>query len=456
MPTRLQATAHLTDGPVTSVDFGVNYNTREKELIADEFFLGVAGGGFNVVPTQFRLAPTSLAFIGIPGMVSYDTLGLLNSGFFNRVRNPNSDVLAKNWSVEETIVTPFIRANLETTFAGMPLTGNVGFQVAMVDQSSSGFAATGGGAGTRSVAVTGGDTYSEFLPSANLIFEIGDQRFLRLAAARTQARPRMDEMRASRTFGFNNALNVPGATVNSSPWSGGGGNPELKPWIANVFDISIEQYFGRSAYVSLAGFYKDLDTYIYNQNLVFDFTGFPTGAGAPVINEGLVSAPANGEGGAIYGVEFSVSTPFDFISPALEGFGGQFSVSSTESEIQPNPSSPATPIPGLSETVANLTLYYERDGVQARISNRYRSEFLGEVAGFGNGRTLRQVGAESIVDAQIGYQFESGPLEGLSAQFQVNNLTDEPFYTYENGDERRIIDHQVYGRTFLVGLNYRY
>jgi iron complex outermembrane receptor protein len=438
------------------VDFGVNYNTREKELIADEFFLGVAGGGFNVVPTQYRLDPTSLAFIGIPGMVSYDTLGLLNSGFFTLVRNPNSDVLAKNWSVEETIVTPFMRANLETTFAGMPLTGNVGFQIALVDQSSSGFAATGGGASTRSVAVTGGDTYSEFLPSANLIFEIGDQRFLRLAAARTQARPRMDEMRASRTFGFNSALNVPGATVNSSPWSGGGGNPELKPWIANVFDISIEQYFGRSAYVSLAGFYKDLDTYIYNQNQVFDFTGFPTGAGAAVINEGLVSAPANGEGGAIYGVEFSVSTPFDFISPALEGFGGQFSISSTQSEIQPDPGNPATPIPGLSETVANVTLYYERDGVQARISNRYRSEFLGEVAGFGNGRTLRQVGAESIVDAQIGYQFESGPLEGLSAQFQVNNLTDEPFFTYENGDERRIIDHQVYGRTFLVGVNYRY
>ena len=71
-----------------------------------------------------------------------------------------------------------------------------------------------------------------------------------------------------------------------------------------------------------------------------------------------------------------------------------------QSEIQPDPGNPATPIPGLSETVANLTVYYERDGVQARISNRYRSEFLGEVAGFGNGRTLRQVGAESIVDAR--------------------------------------------------------
>ncbi len=454
--TRLQATMRTSGGPVASVDFGVNYNSRDKELIADEFFLGVAGGGFPVVPAQYRLDPTSLAFIGIPGMVSYDTLGLLNSGFFSLVRNPNSDVVSKNWVVEETIITPFIRANLDTNWGNIPVTGNFGFQVAVVDQSSSGFAARNVGGVTVSVPVTGGATYSEFLPSANLIFEIGDQRFLRLAAARTQARPRMDEMRASRTFGFNNALNVPGATVNSSPWSGGGGNPELKPWIANVFDISIEQYFGRAAYVSLAAFYKDLDTYIYNQNQVFDFTGFPTGAGAAVINQGLVSAPANGEGGALYGVEFAVSTPFDFIAPWLEGFGGQFSVSSTESEIQPDPGNPARPIPGLSETVANLTLYYERDGVQARVSNRYRSEFLGEVAGFGNGRTFRQVGAESIVDAQIGYQFESGPLEGLSAQFQVNNLTDEPFYTFENGDERRIIDYQSYGRTFLFGVNYRY
>ncbi|MDO9587737.1 MAG: TonB-dependent receptor [Brevundimonas sp.] len=449
--TRLQATAHYNSGPFSSVDFGVNYNEREKELIADEFFLGVRGGGFPVVPAEFRLGATSLAFIGIPGMVSYDTLGLLNSGFYDLIRNPNADVLSKNWVVSETVITPFFRANLDTDWGGVPVTGNFGFQVSIVDQNSSGFAA-----GPSSIRISGGDEYSEFLPSANLIFEIGDQRFLRLAAARTQARPRMDEMRASRTYGFNNALNVPGATVNSSPWSGGGGNPELKPWIANVYDISIEQYFGSSAYVSLAAFYKDLDTYIYNQNQVFDFTGFPTGAGVAVINQGIVSAPANGEGGALYGVEFAVSTPFEFISPWLEGFGGQFSISSTESEIQPDPGNPATPIPGLSETVANLTVYYERDGLQARISNRYRSEFLGEVAGFGNGRTFRQVGAESIVDAQIGYQFQSGPLEGFSALFQVNNLTDEPFYTYENGDERRIIDYQVYGRTFLFGVNYRY
>ena len=113
-------------------------------------------------------------------------------------------------------------------------------------------------------------------------------------------------------------------------------------------------------------------------------------------------------------------------------------------------------MPGLSETVANLTVYYERDGFQARVSDRYRSDYLGEVAGFGNGRTLRSVAAENVVDAQIGYTFQSGPLENLGVLAQVNNLTDEPFKTFQNGDDRQTIDFQRYGRTFLFGVSYKY
>ena len=175
----------------------------------------------------------------------------------------------------------------------------------------------------------------------------------------------------------------------------------------------------------------------------------------PVINEGIVSAPANGDGGYISGIEFAASVPFEVFHPALEGFGLQFSASQTSSEIKPDGVN-ATALPGLSETVVNTTIYYENNGFQVRASNRYRSDFLGEVAGFGNGRTLRSVGEERVVDAQIGYQFESGPLGGLSFLAQVNNLTDEPFYTFQNGDERQVIDHQTYGRSFLVGLSYRY
>ena len=41
-----------------------------------------------------------------------------------------------------------------------------------------------------------------------------------------------------------------------------------------------------------------------------------------------------------------------------------------------------TPIPGLSTKVINSTLYYEKYGFSARVSNRYRDEFVGEVPNF--------------------------------------------------------------------------
>ncbi|MNX76685.1 vitamin B12/cobalamin outer membrane transporter [compost metagenome] len=456
---RFVTTRQLHQSPFSSIDFGVNYSEREKSFVNDQYYLAVPGGGDLAIPTQFLMDPTDLGYLGISKVISYDALGVINSGALAKVRNPNADVAAGNWEVSEKVTTTFIRANIDHNLFGMPLTGNVGVQAVYTDQASTGFSASQLAPGvSQTLAVAGGVDYLEILPSANFIVEAGDDFFVRFAAARTLARPRMDDMRASRNYSYNPALAQSG-DINRSPWSGGGGNPELRPFIADVADISIEKYFAnRRGYVSLAAYYKNLESYVYNHNQVFDFTGYPIGVGnpEPVLREGLIGAPDNGDGGWIKGVEFAVSAPFEIIHPMLEGFGGQFSASWTDSEIQPDPTQAPTTLPGLSETVVNTTVYYEKYGFQARLSHRYRSDFLGEVAGFGNGRTLRSVAAESIIDAQIGYEFQSGPAEGLSILAQVNNLTDEPFKTFENGDERRTIDFQKYGRTFLVGVNYRF
>ncbi|QTN20474.1 TonB-dependent receptor [Brevundimonas sp. AJA228-03] len=455
---RLQATHQLGEsGPFSSIKFGVNISEREKSFVNDQYFLGVPGGASPAVPAAFLLPSTQLTYLGLGPVISYDALRLVNSGFYNKVRNPNADVLSGNWAVTEKVNAAYVQLNIDHTLWSLPLTGNIGLQYVSTDQSSNGFAASGTGASTRSTAVSGGAEYQEFLPSSNFILEVGQDQFLRFAAARTLARTRMDDMRASRNYSFDVSKNIPGARPDvNSPWGGGGGNPDLRPTIADVADISYERYFAnRTGYVSLAGYYKNLETFVYNRNQIFDFTGYPTGGIIPVINQGVVGAPDNGDGGYISGVEFALSVPLDVFVPALEGFGFQFSASQTSSEIKPDGNN-ATPLPGLSETVANLTVYYEANGFQARISDRYRSDFLGEVAGFGNGRTLRSVSEENVVDAQIGYEFQSGPLKGASILAQVNNLTDEPFSTFQNGDERQVIDYQVYGRTFLIGLNYRY
>ena len=454
---RVSGRRELHQSPFSAIDFGFNYSERDKEFVNDQFFLGVPGGATVQVPTAFLLSPTSLGYLGISSVISYDALGLVNSGFYNVVRNPNADVLAGNWTVNETVTTSYIKANIDHTLFGLPLTGNIGMQAVFTDQSSTGFSASGNGASRVSVAVQGGAKYLEILPSSNFILEVGEDQFLRFALARTLARPRMDDMRASRNFGYDLSKRT-STDINNSPWSGGGGNPDLRPTIADVFDVSYERYFAnRRGYVSVAAFYKHLESFTYSRNQLFDFTGYPIGASPePALRTGIVGAPDNGESGWIQGVEFALSVPFEVISPMLEGFGGQFSVSQTDSEIQPDPTQAPTALPGLSETVANVTVYYEANGFQARVSNRYRSDFLGEVAGFGNGRTLRSVAAENIIDAQIGYEFQSGPLENLSVLAQVNNLTDEPFKTFQNGDERQTIDFQRYGRTFLFGVSFKY
>ena len=77
---------------------------------------------------------------------------------------------------------------------------------------------------------------------------------------------------------------------------------------------------------------------------------------------------------------------------------------------------PPGDIPGYSKWVANGTAYFEKWGFIARASVRYRSTFRGEVSGFAANRVRRRAAAETIVDAQIGYDFQpkaarSGPVD---------------------------------------------
>ena len=448
------------EGPFSRFSFGFNLTSRDKELSLERYYLSLAANRADPlhntsvpVPAEFLLEPTELTYLGLGPMISYDPFALVESGIYELLAPQDDNLLAFGWSVSEEVFTGYWKADIDSTLFGLPVTGNMGFQVVHTEQSSEGVIASGNPA--TPVPTTGGDDYSYILPSANLAFEVRENLFVRVGAARELARPRMDQMRASINVDYNGGL-AASTDINASPWGGSGGNPNLRPWIANALDLSVEKYFGRRGYVSLAGFYKDLESYIYDQQQLTDFTGYPITGPQPVLRQGYISTPQNGEGGVIQGVEFAVSVPFDLIWQPLEGFGATFSASWTDSDITPNPGNPSQPLPGLSEKVSNLTVYYERDGFQARISNRYRSEFLGELSGVGTDRIQRMVDAESIVDAQIGYEFQSGRLEGLSVLAQVNNLTDEQFKTFENDDPRRVIDYQQYGRTYLVGVNYRY
>jgi iron complex outermembrane receptor protein len=174
----------------------------------------------------------------------------------------------------------------------------------------------------------------------------------------------------------------------------------------------------------------------------------------PRTNEGLVSQWVNGRSGRIWGGEASLSLPFGTFSESLDGFGLLASASLTNSRVREN--GPPIDMPGLSKWVVNGTLYFEKNGFQTRISSRYRSSFLAEVSGLSLARDKVMAKSEMIVDAQIGYTFQSGALENVSVLATASNLTNEPFVTYLNADPRQVRDYQNYGRNYMLGISYRF
>ena len=464
-----------------SVQAGVNYTDREKSLVPDEFFLGLAAntdGTTSVpVPEEFRMGTTNLGFLGLGPMISYDPLDLIKAGIYNLVPNPYGDVVVKSFSIREKILTPYVQLNLRADVGASQLTGNVGVQAIFTDQRSQGASAaflgtnTNGSPNIGAVERDEGDSYVDVLPSLNLSLRMPADFVVRLGLAREIIRPRLDDLRASSSYGV--SFNDPGdPTRFTCPTGricyvvrGSSGNPDLRPWRANAVDLTFEKYFGIRGYLAAQFFWKNLKSYIYNADQPFDFTGFPTQSpgldpnGNPILinPQGTLNIPINGEGGKLYGVELAGTLPFETFVPALEGFGLTGGVSYTKTKISPTPGAPAEDLPGYSKWVANGTAYYERYGFNARASLRYRSTFVGEVSGFAANRVRRRAAPETILDGQIGYDFQPGStLEGLSIYLQGQNLTDEPFVTSNPQDRDQVIDHQSYGRRFLAGFTYKF
>jgi iron complex outermembrane recepter protein len=449
---RLGGEYTFDEGMFSSLEFGYNRTDREKEKSAAEAFVRLPAGSPSQIPVLSNLLTgSSFSFAGISGILGYDPLAALNSGVYVLQNNGGDFLLAKNWSIDETIDTFYVQANINTDWGSVPVKGNIGVQVVRADQSSTGGTASYGVVGD---VRTAGATYTDVLPSMNLNFELPSEQYLRVAVAKQVARPKMDDMSAQLSFGVN---------TQEGEWSGGGGNPELKPWLANAFDVSYEKYFGNKGYVSLAYFYKDLKTYIKPDISRFDFADLiasyplPGGVTIPSDTIGNLYQPINGEGGTLKGWELAVSVPFELMWEPLEGFGMQASYSDTSSNIDAGAATcgGCNVIAGLSKYVSNITLYYERYGFATRVSQRKRSDFVGSVQGFGGVFNPERIEGDEVVDFQVSYSFSSGFMKDFSMYFQIGNLTDEPFKT-NNGNPGQPTKYIEYGRTTLLGFSYKF
>lgn len=460
-------------GFIDRIVAGWLYTNREKDFDNNGIFLragnGFAGGA-RPIPGDIVIGASDSGSIGLD-IVAYDPSSLLTDGTYVQERATDDT----EWMVKEKIHNFYIQANIDGDLGPVPVRGNVGLRYVDTSQSSTG---TLSGGAVNDVSTS----YDNWLPSANLSFEVMPDTFIRVAFAKTITRARLDQLAANQNLSVNNLVcqdtnndQIPDAAVPGAfnppaqvCFNLGGGNPFLQPYRSTSYDISFEKYFSPGTAIIVAAFHKDLSDWIVNLGETFDLTQQINNAGFggilatnPELAIGQFNGPVNFSDGKITGIEGTVRVNFGDFSDTLDGFGGFYSITYSDAEITPPGTNPIA-IPGYSDLTWSGDIFYEKSGFRAKLAARYRGAFLSEVPNFSGGLEGAEAQSETILDAQLGYTFEKEGsfLNGVQILAEVFNLTDEPFVTQNalrNAADTETIGafpsrYEQYGRTFQFTL----
>lgn len=294
------------------------------------------------------------------------------------------------------------------------------------------------GVDSNVVPVTTERNYTDVLPSFNLVLDVTDTQKVRFGAARVVSPQDLFLLGLGNSYNFtrNTTRVQPNGTVGGFEFiNGSSGNPNLNPYSASQFSVAYEDYFAPGALASVAGFYKQVDSFIEIQSIptfVKDDFGGTTGN---------ITEPVNAGSGRIYGLEFSGQYAFgDSIAPWLTGLGvaANYTYSKSETNSQVTSYSSDSGIPGVALNAYTTTLFYERHGFSTRFSYSWRSSAVNDSqvgatfpipdAQVKSGELIGQVfeAAYGQLDGQIGYDFN----KHIGVFFSAQNITNSAQHTY--------------------------
>lgn len=276
-------------------------------------------------------------------------------------------------SVTEDVLEAYLRIDISSEVADMPLSGNLGLRYSYTDIESSGYTAFV----TDIQRVPGDDTllnltysdtmratetndYDYLLPSLNLKLDVTDEHVALFSASQSIARPTLTRMTPGLS-GFNGRLNASTAY---------GGNPQLLPYESTNLDVAWNWYYDEASYMGVAAFRKRVDNFISQITLPeVILEGNPYG-------EFNVTRERNAEAANINGLELAVLHTFK------SGFGVQVNYTFVDSDdnFDPNNNVETFALEGLSDSY-NLIGFYESDGIQLRIAYNWRDEYLASAVG---------------------------------------------------------------------------
>ena len=464
----------LPENPVFSaVEAGVYLNNHTYNADREVYVYGSEWNTSPVAGEPPLTIPSSAAqvtcwkgkFSGFPCFLTLNGPAILAA--HGIVANPVKNITDQSWSeiqsgsVNEKTRDLFVMGDIDAQLFGHELTGNVGVRVSRQSQYSYGLQQVGNGEGVLIVDGNGnssmdyaplksGKTYTDYLPSMNLIYHLTDNDQMRFAAAKVLSRPPINTMLAGAgSWVSNGQYNV---------W--GGTSPLLNPLRATQYDLGYEHYFDDSTGAVTAGvFFKKVNSFIQNvtyNNFDFASVGITVpndpATGKPYAN-GQYQTSYNAKGGDVRGIEASF-TKTHFLPGIWSGLGFDANLALTNSNVH-NPTNLAGPttyigLPGLSKRVASAAVFYDDGTFSARLSANYRSSFLSNTQIAVNNQ-LVTFAAETVYDFQASYNIT----KQLSVVYQMLNMSNQPTKTYFGGNPQQTGTIQYFGRTSYLGVNFK-
>tara|TARA_R110002153_G_scaffold38643_1_gene112022 strand:- start:349 stop:3414 length:3066 start_codon:yes stop_codon:yes gene_type:complete len=429
---RADFTYYLEDSPVTSVDFGFRVSKRESTFndISDNI------GGFSKMvdspsgslfsellvqgPSNFGDADgRELAmrnFVIIDPDLAFDdpdyVLATLEAALIAHDSSPDLSNLTPSssafFSISEETQAIYAQANFEFEH----LVGNFGVRHIKTTVDSTGNTTTSDG---TSLTTISGD-YSFTLPRLNLVYTPHDDVVLRLGWGQDIRRPDFGDLNTSVSYdpNINQSVSI--------------GNPGLEPQEITTLDLSAEWYFAEAAVISIGYFDKEIgNLFVSTLNSAsrdgngFFATNDPTCSGGGIFNPIAVGddflAPIGVTGACVdkatqvndsakttqTGIEMAVQYDLSSFEDDLgwaSGFGfmANYTIQEYKGGSVVNTSAgrgtdifnaingiyddadfvEVTAVQGLldfSENAYNLTAYYEKFGLSARVRYTWREAF---------------------------------------------------------------------------------
>ena len=501
---------YFVDTMITSVDFGYRYNksgskredigtsvglrTMEDSPRGSLFSDLLVAGPDNFNDADGRALYVSDFLLIDPEQVSSDpdaVLATLQAAMeaHGSTRSLSAPTASSSgvFDIEEETHALYAQANFEYEM----FRGNFGVRYLQTDVTSVGNSITVDDEGNELVSrVTNTGDYDFILPRFNLVADVTDDIVLRFGAGKDIRRPNFNDLSTSVTFSTSPNPNV------------AIGNPNLTPEEVISYDLAAEWYFAEASVISVGIFHKTRKDLFVDQIV--------SAAEDPVTGYRDLTDPCEGGGifnpiadinvfgpnlgtGVCVGTETKINDTGETTQKGIE-FAVQYDLSGFESELgwasgfgvlanytiqefdggeaeniatsragqvfaattgNDQEVSAVQGLLNLSENAYNITLYYEKFGLSARMRytwrEAYRTDDFGSTSSFPWGFPAVQADRGQL-NASVTYDVN----ENLNIGVEAVNITESEVEQYCVNEGALLCFQGLTDRRITLGANYRF